>query len=168
MSIFGWTIPLNISLIPVCHSIANHASLESVFTLLYYSCMHLYHMSVSALPLAAATWRQCSTIWSPALIENEWFPEVAVTLKVPFRLAGYHTNTCAFAKLFCNSPGALPPSRCLFLFTFIWGENIMKHLKRCSPPGLQERRDAFLGFCQRWALGSISAAHREQQRKEQR
>lgn len=139
MSIFGWTIPLNISLIPVSHSIAKHASLESVFTLLYYSCMHLYHMSVSALPLAAATLRQCSTVWSPALIENEWFPDaltqVAVTLKVPFRLAGFHTNTCAFAKLFCNSPGALPPVYfCLLLFEVKISRNTWSavHLQVCK------------------------------------
>ncbi len=91
-----------------------------------------------------------------------WWRNSNSPLDLLGKLVIYRTNTCAFAKLFCNSPETLPPSRCLFLFTLIWvptvGGDIMKPLKRRSPPGLQERRDAFLGICHRWALASISAA----------
>ncbi len=115
--------------------------------------MHLWSSMLNRL-IASSRWK-----WMISRCFDEG------TLIGPLDLLGklviYRTNTCAFAKLFCNSPVTLPPSRCLFLFALIWVPtvgDIMKPLKRCSPPGLQERRDAFLGICHRWALASISAA----------
>lgn len=150
--------------------------------LLYYSIMHLYHMSCFALPMAGATLRQCWTIWTPALVENEWFPdaltqEVAVTLNVPFRLTGEICNLTHQRLSVCKAVLKFAWNSVSFeVFIFVYFHLRpycrWKYLETLevlfTSRSAREARRLFGIACHRWALGSISAAHREQQRQEQR